>query len=312
MPAGSRSRAQGASGPRVLRIARHRRRPWAGARRAAVLAEGSAFTALAAAVAPTRTKRARSCPEIRARSSRGRAWREPARSRAARRVEQYRRRHRAGRVDRRATHSSRPDLTFRGPARRSRMESDLGPDRDARLAAAARLLLLRDERRLHRPRRGHACRRDQGAARRRVRIPRFARSAVLSSISGRTTRRGSRRSPVSTQLLRRCRFAEHAASPARRPPDEARSHDSRQSSCGDSSLSLLGARGRAVHRDPHRRRARVFACAVGSDDHARLTAVASLHQALPASALIRPISARYSAGLSLRLSERILVSRLES
>jgi hypothetical protein len=33
---------------------------------------------------------------------------------------------------------------------------------------------------------------------------------------------------------------------------------------------------------------------------------------LTGNALIRPISARYSAGLSLRVSERILVSRLES
>ena len=33
---------------------------------------------------------------------------------------------------------------------------------------------------------------------------------------------------------------------------------------------------------------------------------------LTESALIRPISARYSAGLSLRVSERSLVSRLES
>jgi hypothetical protein len=38
----------------------------------------------------------------------------------------------------------------------------------------------------------------------------------------------------------------------------------------------------------------------------------SSHVNLPHNALIRPISARYPAGLSLRVSERILLSRLES
>jgi hypothetical protein len=87
------------------------------------LSRASDYSGIAAAVAPTRTIRAGSSGEIRAVRRRGRVAR-------------------ASRRDRGAARGSRPAPAFCASTRHSRMESDLVPDHDARLAAFARLLQL--------------------------------------------------------------------------------------------------------------------------------------------------------------------------